>query len=289
MKHRRALVNLHAAAVLFGSTALFGVVLRASPHMIVLGRTLFAVLALGIAAAFLRAPRHRWRPLTGTDRKRLLLAGGALALHWTTFFMAVRQGGVALATLGFASFPVFVALLEAAVLRERPCARDAGVLLLVMSGMVLITPAFSLADQGTAGLLWGIISGALYAGIAVANRYRPTAASGSQACWWQCLAALLLLAPFGWREAITLNWQEWLILACLGAICTGLAYTLFLQALQQVRAQTVAIVISMEPVYAIALAWLWFGETPGPSVLLGGALVVAAVLVSSLAPKHQPA
>jgi drug/metabolite transporter (DMT)-like permease len=41
----------------------------------------------------------------------------------------------------------------------------------------------------------------------------------------------------------------------------------------------------MEPVYAIALAWLLFGTAPGATVLLGGALVVGAVLLSSLQPK----
>lgn len=318
MSRSSALFKLHAAALLFGSSALFGQTINASPSMIVAGRTGFAVLALGLLALACRRPP--WHGLAPAGIARLMAAGVVLALHWLTFFLAVQRGGVALATLGFASFPVFVTLLALALPGERPGARDGAVLLLVLAGLVLITPAFDLADSGTAGLLWGILSGAIYACIAVFNRYcssqrRPAApagpagpagpatvagaagdtgtsgdadgASGTQSCWWQCLAAACVLAPFSWREAPALQVRDWLLLACLGAVCTGLAYTLLIQALQRVKAQTAAIVICMEPVYAIGLAWLVFGAAPGPAVLAGGALVIAAVLLSSLPPDKR--
>jgi drug/metabolite transporter (DMT)-like permease len=60
---------------------------------------------------------------------------------------------------------------------------------------------------------------------------------------------------------------------------------MLIHALEQVKAQTVAIVICMEPVYAIALAWLVFGAAPSPLVMLGGALVVGAVLLSTSQPE----
>jgi drug/metabolite transporter (DMT)-like permease len=284
MSRSSALFKLHTAALLFGSAALFGQTITASPAMIVFGRTLFAVLTLGlVAAAGRRAP---WCGLGPSDIGKLLAMGIALALHWVTFFMAVRDGGVALATLGFASFPVFVALLEMALLRERLHLRELAILLLVAAGMLLITPAFDLRNGATLGLLWGILSGAIYAFIAVANRYLSSAASGTQSCWWQCLAVATVLAPFGWREALTLGAADWLLLACLGAVCTALAYTLLIQALDLLKAQTVAIVICMEPVYAIALAWMLFGAAPGTSVLLGGALIIGAVVLSSLQPRR---
>ena len=283
MSRSSALFKLHCAALLFGSTALFGHAMSASPTMIVLGRTAFAVLALGLFACYSR--RAPWQGLAARDIGKLMAAGVVLALHWVTFFMAVRSGGVALATLGFASFPVFVALLELAILGERLCARDVAILLLVLAGLVLITPAFDLRNASTGGLLWGILSGAIYACIAVFNRYLSSAASGTQSCWWQCLAAACVLAPFGWREAAALDAGEWLLLACLGAICTGLAYTMLIHALEQVKAQTAAIVICMEPVYAIALAWLVFGTAQDATVLLGGALVIGAVLLSTLQPR----
>lgn len=269
--------------MLFGSSALFGHALHASPTMIVLGRTAFAVLALGLLALHHRRPP--WQGLAAREIGRLCATGVVLALHWITFFQAVHSGGVALATLGFASFPVFVALLELGLLGERLRARDGAVLVLVLAGLFLITPAFDLRNASTAGLLWGILSGAIYACIAVCNRYLPSAASGTQSCWWQCLAAACLLAPFGWREAATLAASEWLLLACLGAICTALAYSMLIHALDHIKAQTAAIVICMEPVYAIALAWLLLGAAPNATVLLGGALVVGAVMLASIHPK----
>jgi drug/metabolite transporter (DMT)-like permease len=282
MSRASALFRLHLAAILFGSTALFGEAVQVGPVAIVFGRTVFAVLALSLVAAWSRNPP--WRGLAPRGIATLCVLGAMLALHWVTFFMAVQYGGVALATLGFASFPVFVALLEALILRSRPPARDVLVLLLVTAGMGLITPRFSLADAGTAGLLWGILSGAIYAAIAVVNRYHAPGAGSAQSCWWQCLAACLAIAPFGAGATDALSTRDWLLLALLGAVCTGLAYTIFLQALDTVKAQTVAVVISMEPVYAIVLAWFAFGAVPGAQVVLGGALIIGAVLLASLAP-----
>lgn len=285
MSRASALFRLHLAAILFGSTALFGEAVQVEPVAIVFGRTVFAVLALSLVAAWGR--RAPWLGLAPRGIISLCLLGAMLALHWVTFFKAVQSGGVALATLGFASFPVFVALLEALVMRARPAARDVLVLLLVTAGMALITPRFSLADQGTAGLLWGILSGAIYAGIAVFNRYRPSGAGSAQSCWWQCLAACIAITPFSSGAVQGLGTQDWLLLALLGAACTGLAYTIFLQALEAVKAQTVAVVISMEPVYAIVLAWCAFGAVPGPQVVLGGALIIGAVLLASLQPARR--
>jgi len=282
-----ALFRLHLAAILFGSTALFGEAVHVGPVAIVFGRTVFAVLALSLVAAWARSAP--WRGLAPRGIATLCVLGAMLALHWVTFFMAVQYGGVALATLGFASFPVFVALLEAVILRSRPPARDVLVLLLVTAGMVLITPRFSLADAGTAGLLWGILSGAIYAAIAVLNRYRSPGAGSAQSCWWQCLAACIAIAPFSAGALDGLSARDWLLLALLGAVCTGLAYTIFLQALDTVKAQTVAVVISMEPVYAIVLAWFAFGAVPGPHVVLGGALIIGAVLLASLSPARPHA
>eukprot|EP01032_Pedospumella_encystans_P018833 gene18833-21428_t len=61
---------------------------------------------------------------------------------------AVCSSGVALATLGFASFPVFVALLELAILGERLRAKDAAVLLLVLAGLVLDPAAKTVIAKG---------------------------------------------------------------------------------------------------------------------------------------------
>ena len=163
MTPRRALLGLHIGALAFGLTGVFGKLALAAPLVIVFGRALFAVLSL-----LLLAWRHRrpgWRQL-------VLLAGGGLLLgsHWLTFFHAVKLSGVAVATLGFASFPAFTVLLEGLLFRERIRGTEWLTLLLVSAGLLLVTPQFELASAQTTGLLWAVLSGLLFALLSVANR-----------------------------------------------------------------------------------------------------------------------
>ena len=103
--------------VMFGLTGVFGKLAAASPAIIVFGRAAFAVLALAFFARFAR--QSRWQTLEAVDWRRLLLSGLLLAGHWVSFFISVKVAGVAIATLGFASFPAFTVILEGLLFRER--------------------------------------------------------------------------------------------------------------------------------------------------------------------------
>ena len=155
MTPRTALGALHIGALMFGLTGVFGKLAAASPAVIVFGRAAFAVLALGVFARL--ASNTPWQKLAATDWRRLLLSGLLLAGHWVSFFVAVKVAGVAIATLGFASFPAFTVILEGLIFRERIRFNEMLLVLLVSIGLVLVTPDFDLASQATTGLLWACL------------------------------------------------------------------------------------------------------------------------------------
>lgn len=274
--YRSALVQMHTATVLFGLSAIFGKLVLSSAAVLVCGRALFAVAALGLLCSVrYGAP---WRTVTTRGMAWLLCSGVLLAAHYVTFFQAIQVGGVAVGTLGFACFPAFVTLFEALAFRERPKAHEPVLIALVTLGLVLITPSFSLNDQGTEGLLWGVLSGAVYAVLAVANRFTASRVSGAQAAWWQNIAILICLAPFTWKGLAHAGGMDWLWFACLGLLCTALAYTLYVNSLTALKARLAALIIALEPVYAILMAWAVFGEAPGLRTVAGGMLILGAVV-----------
>src|SRR5215470_4455591 len=114
-QHARSLVALHAAVLLFGFAGLFGKWLALPPVSIVFGRTLVASVALALLLRFLR---DRSVTQQGRFDWRLVAGGAVLAVHWGAFFQAIQTASVAVGLLGFASFPLFVLLLEWA-LRQR--------------------------------------------------------------------------------------------------------------------------------------------------------------------------
>ena len=279
MTPRTALGALHIGALMFGLTGVFGKLAAASPGIIVFGRAAFAVIALALFARF--ASSTPWQKLYSTDLRRLLLSGLLLAGHWVSFFIAVKVAGVAIATLGFATFPAFTVILEGLIFRERIRANEMVLVLLVSIGLVLVTPDFDLASQATSGLIWAVVSGLLFSLLSLNNR-----ASGSippvQAALCQNVVVALCLLPFAAPGLGDVRALDWLWIGLLGVFCTGLAHSLFVASLNVLKARTAAVVFAMEPVYGITVAWLLFSETPTLRMLLGGALIIAAIVVSGL-------
>ena len=286
MTRHRALTYIHLAAVLFGLTGVFGELIQASAAVITLGRAAFAVVSLGIFARMRRKPLLG--ALTPAQLFVLVIAGALLAAHWVTFFISVKVGGIAIATLGFASFPAFITLFEGLLVRERVRLAEWLLLGLVTPGLVLVTPSFDLADQGTIGLAWGILSGLTFALLALSNRRSASGMDPMQVACWQNVVVALVMVPFAVGQLPAVHALDWFWLALLGVFCTGLSHYLFVSSLTRLNARSAGLVIALEPVYAIAFAWMLFSQQPTPRMLAGAALIVAAIVWSGLR-KQAPA
>ena len=300
--HVSALAAAHGVAVLFGLTGILGALIRFDAVAITAGRAGFAATALLVLAL---AQRRPLRQGLGPRRAGIVLASGfLLAVHWITFFMAVKVGGVAVATLGFASFPAFIALLDVVLFRERIGRAEGTMLALVTLGLVLVTPSCDVGDQGTVGLLWGLASGLSFAGLAICNRRGNRGMDAIQVAFWQNLVVALLVLPLLGlglappqiahsqapsslvTEAAAIDWASWFWLAVLGVLCTGLAHTLFVKSLESLDARSAGMIIALEPVYAIACAWWLFGEEPSGRMLVGASFIILATVL--LAMGHTP-
>ena len=275
-----ALVSMHLATLLFGVSGVFGRLTACSAEMIVFGRTVFA---LGILWLLLwRRGCAPWRGRRLDQVARLALSAVLLALHGFTFFLGIKVGGVAVGSLGFACFPAFVAFFEHLFFRERITGAEKMLMVCVTVGLVLVTPAYDFGDRGTEGLMGGVLSGVIYALNAVSNRRNVGSMSGEEVGWWQYAVIVPLTLPLVAGELAAVTAWDWLWLACLGLLCSGLAYTLFVNSLREIPARLAAVVIALEPLYAIAVSWLCLGERPGLRMLCGGAIILGAVIAAGL-------
>ena len=287
MTPRTALGALHIGAWMFGLTGVFGKLAAASASIIVFGRAGFAVLALACFGAL--AKQTRWQRPSLRDARGLLISGLLLAGHWVSFFVSVKVAGVAIATLGFASFPAFTVVLEGLIFRERIRANEILLVLAVSAGLILVTPTFDIASQATEGLLWAVASGLLFSLLSLNNRANSGRLPAVQAALWQNAVVALCLLPFAAPGLTEVRPLDWVWIGLLGIFCTGVAHSLFVASLAVIKARTAAVVFAMEPVYGITLAWLLFHETPTVRMLLGGVLIIAAIVASSRMGSGAPA
>jgi drug/metabolite transporter (DMT)-like permease len=271
----RSLAALHLAVALFGFAGLFGKWLALPPVTIVFGRTLVASVALAVLLGLTREPgASTGRHVDG----RLAANGAVLALHWVAFFQAIQTASVAVGLLGFASFPLFVLILEAATRQRALRSGEWATAILVAGGLVLVVPELRWENRVVQSLSWGIVSGFTFALLAVCNRALAARYSAGAIALWQNACAAICLLPLAILAAAVPAPQQIALLVVLGVACTALAHTLFIHALHFLSAHTASVVTALEPVYGIVLAFLLLGETPTARTLAGAVLLVGAAL-----------
>jgi len=272
-----ALVALHGAVALVGFAGLFGKWLAWDPVVIVFGRTVVATVVLGLISLIRRSDR-------GGPTIALAGNGVILAVHWVAFFAAIQVSTVAIGLLGFASFPLFVIVLERLLLGVRWRRPEAVTSVLVVAGLALLVPEFTFADRTVQGLAWGVLSALTFAWLTVRNRALGDTCPPVAVALWQNAFAALCVAPLVFRTggpAIDISPTSLALIFVLGAVCTALAHTLFIASLSRLSAHTASVVTALESVYGIVLAALLLGEIPNARTYFGGALLVGAAMAAS--------
>lgn len=267
----KGLLAINIAAVIFGSAALFGK-LDVSPFWIVDMRAAFAALALLILGFFrkdLALPSPR-------QAIALFFTGAILALHWLTFFAAVRISGIAVATLTFAAFPLFTVLIGNIRQRQYPAFAEiaAGVAIIVAVGL-LVNPYDSIGDW--TGAASGLVSAFTFACFGHAGKHLGQSLSTLRISLYQNSVVAILLLPFlFFVSPAPSQLSDWLWLMMLGVVTTALMHQLYLYALQRLSASTCSGFVALEPVYAILFAAAIFNEAVTFTVAISAVLIVGA-------------
>ena len=274
MSHASALAALHVAVALFGFAALFGKWVALPATAIVLARTILAAATLVVVARFRHVPLRR-------GDRHLLVNGAILAVHWVAFFAAVQAGGVAIALLGYAVFPVFVMALEHRLGEQRSGVRGWASALLATLGLVALVPDLAWTNGATRGLALAVVSAFTFAWLAVRNRALVAERSAIDIALWQNVFAAACLVPVtiavAGRAALPTP-TELGLLVVLGTLCTGVSHTLFIASMRRLSAHTAGVVAALEPVYGIALAALLLHEVPNVRTIIGGVVIIGAAL-----------
>ena len=280
-KQLRGLVSANVAVLLFGLAGVLGKLSLLPAPLIVFGRSFFAGLVL-LAVCWLR--HISLRPKQSRDGYLLLGQGVLLALHWTAFFQAINVSNVAIGLLSFSSFPLFTAILEPLLLRQRPSRIQIVAALLILPGIFLLVPSFTLQNQTTLGVMWGVLSGASFALLSVTNRWLGRTYSSLMISLYQDGIAAIVLLPIFFFTATGSFWtpHALLILLILGVVCTALAHTLFIASMRDITAQTASLLASLEPVWGIIFGIVLLGAIPTTRTLIGGAIIISATLLPGI-------
>jgi drug/metabolite transporter (DMT)-like permease len=275
-----------ASGSAFGAMGIFGKLAYgdgANAGTLLAVRFVFAAVLFWILVFATGAARDL-RQLSRRDVALALALGGCgYALQSGCYFVALEHIDASLLALLLYTFPAMVATAAVALGRERMTRRRATALTLALGGLALVLLGAGTGALDPFGAVLGLCAAIVYTtyiliseGIAGRVRARVLAAL---VCTGAAVSLTVSTALLGQLRPGQLTLGGWGWLACIAVVSTVGAISFFFAGLRRVGPTSASILATVEPLVTVTLAFLVFGETLGPVQLVGGALVLAAVLV----------
>ena len=281
--------QIHLCVLLWGFTAILGKLITLPALPLVWWRMLLVVAALALL------PRV-WRGLRALPTRLLLAYAGVgvfVALHWLTFYGAIKLANASVAATCMALATVFIALIEPLLVHRRFSWRELALGIAVLPGVALVVGG--VPDGMRVGIAVGALSALFVALFGALNKRLVEHAdpltvtalelgAGTLALTLLAPAMPLLFPAFAGALFAAPGAHDAGYLLLLAFACTLFPFVLSLVALRHMSAFAAQLAINLEPVYAIMLAILLLGEQRelSPQFYAGVAIILAAVLAHPL-------
>ena len=290
MPAKRALANHPALGALTGAVALaFSAILfrlaDVSASTGAVFRCLYALPPLWLLARY-EERRFGRRPARG--RQLAWLAGAFFAADLVLWHRSIDAVGAGLATVLGNTQVVLVGLIAWALLGERPSGRSLAAIPVALAGIVLISGALeegAYGDDPTLGVVYGVATGIAYSGFLLALRQgnadfrRPAGPlfDATLVATAGAAAAGLALGDLDLHP----SWSAhgWLVLLALSAQVVG--WLLISVSLPRLPAALTSVLLTLQPVLAVAFAAALVDESPSLLQLVGAAAILAGIVVAS--------
>lgn len=290
----RDFFQLHLIILIFGFTAILGLLISLPTPVIVLWRTGLAAVGIGV---FLVGKMEKGEKKKDADslsrlpKISLLLTGSLVAAHWLLFFGSARVATASVCLAGIATTSLWTSLLEPLFTRSRVRPLEVGLSGVVILGLYLI---FRFEFDHALGLAMAVGSAVLAALFSVLNgrftqRHEPLVITAWEMAGAFVTTLLFLPAYVSWLvpdeplRLVPLGW-DWLWLGILAGVCTVYAYAASVRLMRKFSVFVINLTLNLEPVYGIVLAYLIFGERERMTTgfYLGTLVILAAVLAYPL-------
>jgi drug/metabolite transporter (DMT)-like permease len=274
MGYRRGAWLVAGATLAWSSAGLLARWIATDPWTTLFWRSLFATIFL---LTYLGA---RDRGAVGQSFRRLGRVGIAMAVCFAVsmmcFINALDLTTVAAVLVFQAAAPLFAATLAWIFLKERVGLVKLIAILVTFAGVLVMVSGTGAAGR-LAGDVLSAVMGVTYAGTIVLARVRPDVPTTAASCLAVMIVALVSL-PFA-NLAVTPH--DFLLLAVFGFGQMGLALIMFTAGVRLIPAADAGLISVLESVLAPLWVWFVFAEDPGRNTLIGGAIVVIAVIAAA--------
>lgn len=284
----KSYLHFHVIVFIWGFTAVLGALITLDAVPLVWYRML---LATGFIYLWILWKKRNLK----VERSKLILlivAGVVIALHWLTFFGAIKVSNVSITLALLSTGAFFTSILEPVFYKRRLVGYEVVFGIVVMLGLYII---FRVETDYYLGILLGLISAFLSAIFTLMNGKLIKHAAPSVISFYELLTGVaaisiyLLFVTFttsgesGFNTSFfSLSQMDWFYIFLLASVCTAYAFIAAVAVMKHLSPYTIMLTINLEPVYGIFLAFLIFGskEQMHPQFYYGAAIILATVILN---------
>ena len=274
-------LHLHFIVFIWGFTAILGALITLDAIPLVWFRVLMASAVLFIFFKIKKIPLKE----RGSDLLKFIFGGIIVALHWVTFFYAIKISTVSTTLITMSSSAIFVVLIKPFFERKKFEFYELILAIVAIFGFVIIFKSETIYARG---IIVALISSFLVALFSVYNSRLIKSYSGGKIAFYELFFAGLFLTLVLFYQGefsgsfFLLKGSDWLYLLILASVCTAYPFVVATNLLKKMSPFTIVLTNNLEPVYGIVLALLIFGEKElmSSSFYLGAAVIFCSVLMN---------
>jgi drug/metabolite transporter (DMT)-like permease len=279
----KSYLHLHLIVFIWGFTAVLGALISLDALPLVWFRMLFAI---GFIAIYIYFKKLSLK-ITYKAAMQFLLAGFIIALHWFTFFYAIKISNVSITLACLSTGALFASLLEPILYGKKIVWYEVFFGLLVVVGLYII---FNVEGHYYMGIIMALTSAFLSALFAVINSkfvkvFDPTVISFYELSGGVVFFTFLLLFTHSFSPTFfVLSAKDLMYLMILSSVCTAYAFIASTSVMKYLSPYTVMLTINLEPIYGIILAVIVFDDKEKMrfEFYIGAFIILLTVLLNAL-------
>ncbi len=275
-------LQLHIIVFIWGFTAIIGKLISLDAVTLVWYRIFFTVISIFV---FMKIVKIDYK-LEKKAILQLLGIGALIAVHWSTFFLAIKISNISITLASLSTGAFFVSIIDPIINKRKPVYYEIMLGIIVVIGIYLIldvegdyrTGAYIALFSSFMASLFSVFSGR------IAHRWDSTVIT-----FYQMLGGVLTLSiviPFLGSDIVNFtvpSGMDLFYLIILSTICTAYTFIAVMKLMKTLSAFTVVLTINLEPVYGIIMAYFIFGEseTMSPQFYIGTLVIISTVFLNS--------
>ncbi|WP_299062330.1 DMT family transporter [uncultured Polaribacter sp.] len=283
-QHSKNLSVLLFATLFVSTSGVLGKYIALSAETIILCR---AFLAAIIIYTFCKIKKVDLTIKSLKDKKAFIIIGFFMGAHWVTYFYALKLSNVAIGMLSMYTFPVITAFLEPIFTKSKLNISHVLLAVLVLIGVFILVPEFSLENTQLQGILFGILSAFCYSLRNLLLKKHVTNYNGSMLMFYQMVVVTILLIPVLFIGDFTNVLDQLPLLILVAVLTTAIGHTMMVNSLKNFSVATASIISSIQPIFGIIIAYIFVNEIPQFNTFIGGSLILLTVIIESIRSKNN--